>query len=104
MASHFFLLLSSLIATIAIISVLYSFNIAVLPTTPLVASQLEKSPSFWTTGADMPTPRTDFTGAALNGSITSLEDLIAKAQQKIPQNFIIQKQTNGILPLHYQML
>ena len=69
MASHFFLLLSSLIAAIAIIPVLYSINISVLLTTPLVASQLEKSPSFWTTGADMPTPRTDFTAAALNGSI-----------------------------------
>lgn len=69
MASHFLLLLSSLIAAIAIIPVLYSFNIAVLPTTPLVASQLQKSSSFWTTGADMPTPRTDFTGAVLNGSV-----------------------------------
>jgi hypothetical protein len=81
MAFQFFLLLSYLIA--AIILVLYSLNIAVVLATPLVSSQLEKSPSFWTNGADMPTPRTDFTGAALMEVSTSLEDLIAKVQQKI---------------------
>jgi hypothetical protein len=106
MALHFFLLLSSLIAAIAIILVLYSFNTAVVLATPFVAdnssSQL-KSQSFWTKGADMPTPRTDFTGAALNGSVYIIGGFDSKGTTKDTVEFMIQKQTSGILPLHYPM-
>lgn len=66
----FLFLLLSLSLIVAIILVLYSFSVAAVLATLFIAdnasSLLQKSLSFWTTGADMPMPRTDFTGAAVH--------------------------------------
>jgi N-acetylneuraminic acid mutarotase len=53
------------------IVMLSSFNTAVLASSVIdsITSASEKSSSMWFRGANMPTPRTDFTGAVLNGKV-----------------------------------
>jgi hypothetical protein len=105
MAVHFFLLLSSLMTTIAIILVLYSFNIAIVLAMPFISdsssSQSEKIQSFWTMGADMPTPRTDFTGATLNGSVYIIGGFDSKGSTKDTVEFYNPKTNTWDTPLHY---